>query len=257
MWIFHGEEMKVMRISTWMLAAALAVPAVAAAQNPPAPAPPSAVQPDPALTPAPPVPAPVPAPQRSQSSDDFDDDGLSRWIASASVGSNFGPTEDEATLDYGASIGYLWRGAVGFELLGQATPDFSLDNILFVERPMVNSYMANFIGAVPIGLDGQFQPFVSGGFGAIHLRQDILNLAAANPVASAITGDALRFGGNIGGGVMAFVRNVGIRGDVRYYRASQDPDANLDPDNSADVVADTALSGLDFWRANLGITFRW
>jgi hypothetical protein len=178
-------------------------------------------------------------------------------MASASIGSNFGPTEEEATLDYGASIGYLWRGALGFELLGQATPDFSLDNILFVERPMVNSYMANFIGAVPIGLDGQFQPFVSGGFGALQLRQDILNLASPDPIGNAINGNAIRFGGNIGGGLMAFVKNVGIRGDVRYYRASEDPDASIEPEDSADVVADTALSGLDFWRANLGITFRW
>jgi hypothetical protein len=247
-----------MRISTLMLAAALAVPAAAAAQAPPAPAPPSSVQPDPALTPAPPTPAPVPAPVQS-SADPFDDDndGISRWIASASVGSNFGPTEDEATLDYGASIGYLWRGAVGFELLGQMTPDFSLDNILFVERPMVNSYMANFIGAVPIGLDGQFQPFVSGGFGALQLNQDILNLSATDPIASAINGNAIRFGGNIGGGLMAYVKNVGIRGDVRYYRASSDAEQGIEPDDSADVIADTALSGLDFWRANVGITFRW
>jgi hypothetical protein len=240
-----------------MLAAVLAVPVAAAAQNPPAPAPPSAAQPDPALTPAPP-PAPVPAPQNVQStSDPYDDDGDSRWIASASVGSNFGPTEDEATLDYGASIGYLWNGAFGFELLGQATPDFSLDNILFVDRPMVNSYMANFIGAVPIGLDGQFQPFVSGGFGAIQLRQDILNLGSNDPIGNAINGNAIRFGANIGGGLMAFVKNVGIRGDVRYYRASEDADANLDPDDAADVIADTALSGLDFWRANIGVSFRW
>lgn len=56
-------------------------------------------------------------------------------------------------------------------------------------------------------------------------------------------------GVNVGVGAMGFMRdNVGVRGDVRYFRALQDTKAgdgiNLD------------FGALDFWRGTLGITFR-
>jgi hypothetical protein len=41
---------------------------------------------------------------------------------------------------------------------------------------------------------------------------------------------------------------VGIRGDVRYFRALQDHAAGSD--------LDLGLSNFDFWRATVGVTFR-
>jgi hypothetical protein len=53
----------------------------------------------------------------------------------------------------------------------------------------------------------------------------------------------------LGGGVTGFFTdNVGIRGDLRYFRSLQDnePDGNLD----------LGLSGFHFWRGTVGVTFR-
>jgi hypothetical protein len=55
---------------------------------------------------------------------------------------------------------------------------------------------------------------------------------------------------------MAFAGNVGIRGDVRYYRAFNS-DVSTNATTAADVFAQNLLSGLDFWRANIGIAVRW
>ena len=60
--------------------------------------------------------------------------------------------------------------------------------------------------------------------------------------------DSNDFGFNVGGGVnIFFVDNIGIRGDVRYFRAFAGDDDELDFD----------LSDFDFWRATAGVTFRW
>jgi hypothetical protein len=45
-----------------------------------------------------------------------------------------------------------------------------------------------------------------------------------------------------------FSDNVGIRGDVRYFRALQD----IESDDEFDV----SLGDLRFWRGSVGITFR-
>jgi hypothetical protein len=251
----------IMRTAQWILAATLAaaLPATARAQNQtPTPTPPAAPgspgTPTAADPPLPqPTPAPVPAQPQSRSDNQFSSFD-NEWIASGFVGSDFGAKANEASPHYGGSIGYLWRGWLGGELLAASTPDFELTNAFFTDRPMVNSYMANVIGAVPFGVDGQYQPFVSGGFGAVQLRQDIFNVIGT-PTAGSTVGDAVKFGGNIGAGMAAYVRNIGIRGDVRYFRTRND--INNDISTPSDAIADTALAGLDFWRANIGVAFRW
>jgi hypothetical protein len=112
--------------------------------------------------------------------------------------------------------------------------------------------------------------------------------------------DATRFGGDIGGGLMAFVGNWGFKADIEYLRAagsyqtsasqfsttggtttatttsgSTTPGTgtgtNPSPAPSGPYVskdtggttsapsglADTVLSGLHFWRANVGVALRW
>jgi hypothetical protein len=57
-------------------------------------------------------------------------------------------------------------------------------------------------------------------------------------------------GVNIGAGIGAqMTDNVGIRGDVRYFRSVQDNQ----PDNDFDL----SLGSFDFWRGTVGLTFRW
>ena len=62
--------------------------------------------------------------------------------------------------------------------------------------------------------------------------------------------DNSEFGINLGAGAMGFLSDhVGIRGDIRYFRALSDPDE----DNEFDI----ALGDFDYWRATFGVTFRW
>lgn len=50
----------------------------------------------------------------------------SHWLVSRFVGSNFGSDADEASTDFGGSIGYLWNGAFGGESVSSFSPDFQL-----------------------------------------------------------------------------------------------------------------------------------
>jgi hypothetical protein len=112
--------------------------------------------------------------------------------------------------------------------------------------------MLNAIGAIPLGSSGAWQPFVSGGFGAITLRSDVLSGPGASAVNETINPNDTQFGGNIGGGIMGYAGNVGIRGDVRYFHGFRSNGVT-----ETNPIADNILSGLDFWRANIGVALRW
>jgi hypothetical protein len=230
-----------------IFAAALtaALPAISAAQSQ---APPPTPPPTPAPAPAQPAPT-------QQSGAGLDDSTNSNWIASGFVGSSFGARADSASVDFGGQLAYLYRGAIGGEFLADFAPHFRINNALLADNPNVNSYMLNVIGAVPIGSDARVQPYVSGGLGGIQLRSDMVNIVSA-PIGATTPANQTKFGGNIGAGVMGFAGNVGIRGDIRYYRAFNS-DVSTNATTAADVFAQNLLSGLDFWRANLGIAVRW
>jgi hypothetical protein len=110
------------------------------------------------------------------------------------------------------------------------------------------------------------------------------------------TGKESRLGGNVGGGVMGFSGHWGFKADVRCFRATGSYDntgtasvasgttgttgtsptppsgpgpiyaanagsmsaASAPPPNTATTnIADLALSGLHYWRWNVGIAVRW
>lgn len=183
----------------------------------------------------------------------------SHWIVSGFVGSNFGADAESASVDFGGQLAYLWRGLVGGEMLADFAPDFKINNAFLAENPNVNAYMWNAIAAVPIGAVGQFQPYVSGGIGVIGLRADVFDLAAAVPVGTTSIPTAeenqKRFGTNIGGGLMGFAGKIGFRGDIRYYRGTTNDSTTFT--TGTELVAESLLSGLHFWRANGGVAFRW
>jgi hypothetical protein len=57
------------------------------------------------------------------------------------------------------------------------------------------------------------------------------------------------WGFNAGAGIAGFFSdNIGLRGDVRYFRSLQD--------NEPDDELDLSLGDLKFWRGSIGITFR-
>ena len=197
------------------------------------------------------------------------------WVASAFVGTNFGTGSRDTLLDvfgdnngasinFGGQAAYLWRGYVGAEGLVDFAPSFKMDNLLFQDNPTVNTYMLNVIGAVPVGEEDRFFPYVSGGFGGVQLRSTIftLNTAAAvspTPITTigTISADRTQFGGNIGAGVYGFSGAWGFRGDIRYYRTSNNNNIDLLNNTEESIFAQEVLDGLSFWKANVGVAFRW
>lgn len=206
----------------------------------------------------------APAPVYSAPSDS------GQWFASGFVGSNFSASLDSdfdnlndnssnSSLEFGGNVGYTWNRVFGVEFLMDVTPGFGVNRFLsdddinrLIDDPRVNTYMFNLIAAVPISA-GRFQPFISGGLGGVSLVADVLD----NPLlrdGSTTRSSLTRMGTNIGGGVYTFAGNVGFRADVRHYRSSSE-------DRTATIIADqlteNIVSGLTFWRANVGVAFRW
>jgi opacity protein-like surface antigen len=216
-----------------------------------------------------PVPQTVPVPQGVTAPDSA---GLTEghWTASGFIGSSFGNMADEAFgdntggIDFGGQVAYIWRGMFGPELLVNFAPDVSFDrdvklsNVNLFDNPRINSYMANAIAALPLGFEGRIQPYVSGGYGAVQMKTNVLEeveLVDGTLDTSTTSHSNFKLGSNIGGGIMAFAGKIGIRADLRYFHTSNPPPDPADP--PAEQLSDALVSGLNFWRANAGIAFVW
>src|SRR5262245_37806295 len=180
------------------------------------------------------------------------------WLASGFAGANFGDNfsddlgEGDTSFTFGGQIGYLWHGWAGAEGLVDFSPSFKVpNNLLLSDNPHLSSYMANGIAAVPMGAYGQFLPYFSGGIGIFHMGTDFLTLDPA----TSLTGSRNRFGVNLGGGFIGYAGNVGVRGDVRFYNV--DTDHDIAADSATDLFTLRLLSGLEYWRASVGVAFRW
>ena len=75
-------------------------------------------------------------------------------------------------------------------------------------------------------------------------------------------------GWNIGAGLMGFLGQLGVRADLRYFKVSGSEFAGVDQSilrsNHGSVVDDqeglvnaNLLSGISFWRGNVGVALRW
>jgi len=226
-----------MRMSAYVITAVLSagLPAAARAQS----APPAAVPPT----------SPAPTAGETQS----------HWTVTGFVGSNFGKSTLDPSVAFGGQAAYLWRGVIGGEAIADFAPSFKLDNAILSENPRTNSYMANAIFALPLGGGGQVQPYVSGGLGGIQLIAKANNFGLPHPTGTFPTGTSqgnqFKLGTDVGGGVMAFTGMIGFRADVRYYKASTD--TTFQSSTAVGQFTETLLSGLEFWRANIGIAVRW
>jgi hypothetical protein len=195
--------------------------------------------------------APPPSPAPTQST--YASATETHWLASGFVGGGWSATSDSPRVDtnstgadFGGQIAWLWRGYVGPEFLANWTPSFDVTSTLIDGSPHVANYMVNAIGAYPLGADGRFQPYISGGFGRTAIGADFLS----------VDGNSRKggWGSDIGGGVMAFVNKVGVRGDIRYYHAHTINDFSGTADEQ---ILQSVLSGLAYWQATGGVSFRW
>jgi opacity protein-like surface antigen len=184
------------------------------------------------------------------------------WFVSPFVGANFGGSasfgdfpdandEVERRLDLGATIG--WNpNVVGFEVDFGWSPNFFEDtagdrNFDFGDSN-VTTLMTNLLISAPPG--SGLRPYLSSGLGLIRA-----NVSGGSLFNDLSTND---LGVNIGAGLNGqFTDNVGIRGDVRYFRGLEQREDD-DPIEDDDLFDENfGFENFSFWRGTVGLLFRW
>ena len=170
------------------------------------------------------------------------------WLFTPNLGSTFGGDAcGNEHFTYGASIGWMGAGALGWEADLSYTPEFfevGDGDFDAIDNSNVTTAMFNVLGGIPIGgqTGGGFRPYVVGGIGLLQ-RQ----IETADQLFNV---DSNEWGFNLGFGAMGFATDhVGFRGDLRYVRSFEDFEA----DNSTPFTA----GNFDYWRGTAGLTFRW
>jgi opacity protein-like surface antigen len=156
-----------------------------------------------------------------------------QWFATPYLGANIGNEDDgleKTSANFGVSAGFLGERALGLEVdLGRAQD-------LFLDTP-VTSLMVNGIVGVP---SGRTRPYVAGGLGLMHASAFEVSGVELLPSQSDL-------GINVGGGVMTELSDrVGLRGDLRYFRALVDETS----------AAGGILEDYQYWRATVGVTLK-
>lgn len=176
------------------------------------------------------------------------------WGSSVNFNDAAGDLEDEFEKrgTFGASLAWMGAGIAGFEIDFGYTPNFfqpteGAGDFDYGDSNLT-TLMANLTLGAPIG--GQsgpgIRPYASGGIGIIRSNLgefgDLFDIDASTDL-----------GFNVGAGVAGFFTdNIGIRGDVRYFRSL----VNEDDDVDVDDLDDFNLGTLRFWRGSVGVTFR-
>ena len=160
------------------------------------------------------------------------------------VGSAFGSNINNGQATIGVSAGGMGAGIIGGEMDFGWSPSFFGTKSDFGNNTVMN-LMGNVIIGVPIGgtHGAGVRPYVVGGIGLVRTQIDggtIAKVSSSNNM----------FGWDAGGGVMGyFSDHVGLRGDVRYLRATSDL-------NSGVSSLDLSGNQLHYWRATVGVVFR-
>ena len=174
------------------------------------------------------------------------------WLFTPFIGGTFGgsaelPDRDgpfkyefNRKLTYGASLAGLGGGIAGFEIDFGYSPNFferDPESFNLIGDGNVTTLMANFM----LSGKGPVRPYVVAGAGLIKTRVDDVDQFLTEF-------DDNNFGFDVGAGVIGlFSDNVGLRGDIRYFRSFSE----IDP--SEPVLK---LGDFKFWRGTAGVTFR-
>jgi opacity protein-like surface antigen len=160
------------------------------------------------------------------------------------VGSAFGSNIQNGQTTLGVSAGGMGGGIIGGEADFGWSPSFFGTKSDFGNNTVMN-LMGNIIIGIPIGGQhgGGVRPYAVGGLGLIRSQIDggtVAKVSSSNNM----------FGWDAGAGVMGyFNEHVGLRGDMRYLRATSDLKSGI---SSLDLNGNQ----LHFWRASIGVVFR-
>ncbi|HUG53024.1 MAG TPA: outer membrane beta-barrel protein [Vicinamibacteria bacterium] len=158
-------------------------------------------------------------------------------LLTATIGRAFGGDLEQGELSYGASIGFMGDGIVGFEVEGVYTPDVFGDTPAGTNN--ITTLMGNLLLGAPLGEAGRI--YAKGGVGIMKFRvpdvDDFFDI------------DSNDFGMNAGAGVMVNLgERFALKGEIAYFRNLEDPE----PDNDFDVD----FGGFSYWRGSAGLSLR-
>ena len=160
-------------------------------------------------------------------------------ILSGHAGWAFEGDLDESHGTYGGALTFMSDGAFGFEIEGAYTPNFFGDPEVVFADNNVSSLMANILLGTGIGERGKVFLTVGGGL----LKTQVTDVDDFFEI------DNTDFGASAGlGAIGYFTDNLGVRGDVRYYRNFGDDDAGDD--------FDFEFGDFGFWRGTAGLALR-
>ena len=172
--------------------------------------------------------------------------GVLFWLQPASVradglftpwlGVNFANKPADGRTSFGFSAAGMGGGVIGGEFDFGYSPSFFGDENVFGSNNVLTA-VGNIVIGIPLGGSRGFgfRPYGTAGVGLIRAKADILDPDVSSN----------EFGINAGGGAYLFFGDhVGMRGDLRYFRAGFDDLNFLNTDK------------VDFWRASIGVTFR-
>jgi opacity protein-like surface antigen len=152
------------------------------------------------------------------------------------IGGNFANEISDGRTSFGFTATGMGGGVIGGEFDFGYSPNFFGEESQFGSNNVL-TVVGNLVLGIPLGGSSGFgfRPYGTVGLGLIRSKVDILEPEVSSN----------EFGINAGGGIFLFFGDhVGMRGDLRYFRAGFD---NLD-------IFD--VEKVDFWRWSLGVTFR-
>jgi hypothetical protein len=164
---------------------------------------------------------------------------FSPWV-SANGGSNF----DNGRAGFGINAGGMGAGIIGGEVDFGWSPSFFGTKNDFGNNSIID-LMGNVIVGVPVGgtHGAGIRPFVTGGVGLLRTQIDggsLTNISASDNMV----------GWNAGAGVMGYFNDhFGLRGDVKYLRAFEDPNTGIG-------IIDDNAGRFHYWRAAIGVVIR-
>ena len=158
------------------------------------------------------------------------------------IGSSFDSSFDNydfgTKLHYGGALTWLSGSGIGFEVdFGYAPTFFEPGEDEFFNLESEGS-VTTLMGNLVFGGGGSgVKPYVSGGFGLMRSRIET--------VGELFEFSDNGFGVNAGGGLRIGSRNVGVKGDLRYFRQLSDLGS----------FQDFELGDFSFWRGTVGVSF--
>ena len=159
-------------------------------------------------------------------------------MLSVHAGKAFGGDLDDSRTTYGGALTFMGDGAFGFEIEGAYTPDFFGEAALLGNNN-VSTLMGSFLLGTGFGQTGRV--YASAGGGILKTRVEGLE--------EFFDVDNTSWGVSAGAGAMGFFsKNLGVRGDVRYFRNLGDPEA----DNEFDID----FGKFSYWRGTAGLVLK-